>query len=95
VGIITETDIFKILVELLGARQPGLRVTLAVHEGKGTLGELTQAWLAGSGNIISVVDVRRRRGVRRRIMIKLSEVDADTIRCVLSDLGVQVATSGA
>ena len=43
VGIITETDVFKILVELLGARTPGLRITIAVTEGKGVLARLTQA----------------------------------------------------
>ena len=39
VGIITETDIFKILVELLGARTPGLRITVRGAGGQGRAGE--------------------------------------------------------
>ena len=30
VGIITETDIFKVFLELLGAREKGLRLTIEV-----------------------------------------------------------------
>jgi acetoin utilization protein AcuB len=35
VGIITETDIFKVFLEMLGARQPGLRLTVEMPEQKG------------------------------------------------------------
>ena len=35
VGIITETDLFKILLEMTGARQNGVRVTAFVHEQRG------------------------------------------------------------
>jgi acetoin utilization protein AcuB len=91
VGIITETDIFKILVELLGARQPGLRVTLAVHDAKGTLANITQALAAQGANVISLVAYEGVGEFDSRITIKLSEVDADTIRRVLSDLNATIA----
>ena len=42
VGIITETDIFKILLELLGARTPGVRVIVVVQEAKGVLAQITR-----------------------------------------------------
>ncbi len=91
VGIITETDIFKILVELLGARQPGLRVTLAVRDAKGTLATITQALAAQGANIISLVAYEGVGEFDSRITIKLSEVDADTVRRVLSGLNVTIA----
>jgi acetoin utilization protein AcuB len=91
VGIITETDIFKILVELLGARQPGLRVTLAVHDAKGTLASITQALAAQEANVISLVAYEGVGEFDSRITIKLSEVDAETVRRVLGDLNVNIA----
>lgn len=91
VGIITETDIFKILVELLGARQPGLRVTLAVHDAKGTLASITQALAAQGANVISLVAYEGVGEFDSRITIKLNEVDAETVRRVLSDLDVTIA----
>jgi acetoin utilization protein AcuB len=41
VGIITETDLFKIFLELLGAREKGVRLTLQTPNKKGVLASLT------------------------------------------------------
>lgn len=90
-GIITETDIFKILVELLGARKPGLRVTLAVHDTKGTLAKITQALAAAGANVISLVTYAGVGEYDSRITIKLSEVNAETVRRVLTDLKLAIA----
>lgn len=54
VGLITETDIFKAFVEMLGTGQPGVRVTLQVYGGVGTLSKLTTAIAQMGGNIVSV-----------------------------------------
>ena len=43
VGIITETDLFKLFLELLGAREMGIRVTVLVVEKQGELAKLTKA----------------------------------------------------
>src|SRR3990170_4122917 len=43
VGIITETDLFKVFLELLGAREKGVRVTTLVPEVPGELARITQA----------------------------------------------------
>jgi acetoin utilization protein AcuB len=54
VGVITETDIFKSFVEMLGSAQRGVRVTLQVPGGVGTLARLTTAIANLGGNIVSV-----------------------------------------
>jgi len=53
VGIITETDLFKILLELMGARQKALRVTASVEDKPGQLARLTKAIAQAGGNFIS------------------------------------------
>lgn len=53
VGIITETDLFKILLELMGARQKALRVTATLADKPGQLAKLTRAIAQNGGNFIS------------------------------------------
>src|SRR5574339_1035283 len=53
VGIITETDLFKIFLELMGARQKSLRVTVTIAEKPGTLEKLTKAIAQNGGNFVS------------------------------------------
>jgi acetoin utilization protein AcuB len=54
VGIITETDIFKTFVEILGGREKGLRLTLDVTEGKGALAAIAAEIATHDGNIVSL-----------------------------------------
>lgn len=53
VGIITETDLFKIFLELMGARQKALRVTVSIAEKPGQLEKLTKAIAHHGGNFVS------------------------------------------
>lgn len=53
VGIITDQDLFTIMVDLLGARRPGLRVTVVQPDRPGALARLTTA-IAKVGGYLSV-----------------------------------------
>jgi acetoin utilization protein AcuB len=88
VGIITETDIFKILIELLGARTPGLRITVNVPEEKGILAKLTQALADKGGNLLSLVTYAAATPGRTRITFKLVGVDEAAVREVTDQLDV-------
>ena len=52
-GVITETDLFKVFLELMGARQKAMRVTASVKDKKGVLSRVTKAISAHGGNFIS------------------------------------------
>jgi len=54
VGIITETDIFKAFLEVLGAREAGLRLTVELDKSPGVLAKLTQEIFEIGGNILSL-----------------------------------------
>ena len=54
VGIIAETDLFKAFLEVLGAREPGVRLTVMMSRDPGGLAYLTQAIFKAGGNLISV-----------------------------------------
>ncbi len=54
VGIITDTDIFEAMLELLGARREGLRVTIHLPDRPGELSKIAGV-VAGAGGNISAV----------------------------------------
>ncbi|MFZ5856057.1 MAG: CBS and ACT domain-containing protein [Chloroflexota bacterium] len=53
VGIITETDLFKMFLELMGAREKGVRVTALIEDTPGTLAKITKAIAEAGGNFIA------------------------------------------
>jgi acetoin utilization protein AcuB len=52
-GIITETDLFKIFLELMGAREKAIRVTALVEDKPGQLAKVTKAIAEAGGNFVS------------------------------------------
>ncbi|RPJ38634.1 MAG: CBS domain-containing protein [Chloroflexi bacterium] len=54
VGIITETDLFTIMLEMLGARHPGVRFSVLMSYQPGEIAKLSQAIYEKGGNIISL-----------------------------------------
>ncbi len=53
-GIITESDLFKIFIELFGARRAGIRATILIPEKRGELADIASAIRDKGGNIISI-----------------------------------------
>jgi acetoin utilization protein AcuB len=81
VGIITETDLFKVLLQLLGGRRPGVRVTVSVPGVKGTLARITGAIFGVGGDIVGlgVSEVTGASGMQWEIMVKVQDVPLDRL----------------
>lgn len=79
VGIITETDIFKTFMEMLGARDPGLRLTLLCPDQKGELAALTGAVAELGGNIVSLGTFWGEDASNAIISMKVAGVEKDTL----------------
>jgi acetoin utilization protein AcuB len=54
VGMITESDLFRIFIELFGARQKGVRVAVTMPNEKGELARIAGAVAQAGGNIIAM-----------------------------------------
>jgi len=85
VGIITETDIFKTLVEVLGGAEGGLRLTLRLPERVGILATITASIAAAGGNIIAVTTSSIQENSYREVTIKEIGADPDTLKDLLQD----------
>jgi acetoin utilization protein AcuB len=86
VGIITESDIFKILLEMLGARTEGVRVSLLVPEGKGILAKITARIAEIGGNILALGTTLGRDPTNREIIVRVSGVDPERLVRALETL---------
>ena len=53
VGMITETDLFKVFLELMGAREKGVRVSALVEDRPGQLVKISKAITEAGGNFIA------------------------------------------
>ncbi len=79
VGIITETDLFKIFLELLGAREQGVRLTMLVKEEKNVLAELTHTIAEMGGNIVALGTFLGEDVTNRLITTKVSGIPKDQL----------------
>lgn len=84
VGIITETTLFKIFLEALGARERGVRVTALLTERPGRLSRLVQAIGAGGGHIISIVTFAAPSVSNIQVTCKISGLEVDQVRELLA-----------
>lgn len=86
VGIITETDIFKTFVEVLGGGEPGLRVDLSVTDKRGVLAELTSAIAQAGGNIVSLTTFHGEDAQHAQISIKERGADQKQLNEAINKL---------
>jgi len=90
VGIITETDIFKTFVEILGGREKGLRLTLDVTEGKGVLAAIAAEITKHDGNIVSLATFCGRDSDDRIVTVKVTGAPKDALLKSLEEARVKV-----
>jgi acetoin utilization protein AcuB len=86
VGIITETDLFKIFLELMGARDLGVRVTALIHEEPGQLAKLTQAIASEGGNFIAFGQFSGEDTSNRLITFKVGNLDEERVKAIAQPL---------
>lgn len=84
VGMITQTDIFRVFLEMLGGRQSGWRVIVMVKNEKGILHDLTKAIDDIGGNIIALTTYAGQEIVDGEITMKIDQVDEASLRKALT-----------
>ena len=90
VGIITETDVFKILLEMMGAREHGLRLTLNVPERVGILAEVSRAIADICGNLVALGAIQGDDPAHRIMTVKVQETSREALLDAMKDLDVEV-----
>ncbi|HSJ58349.1 MAG TPA: CBS domain-containing protein [Anaerolineae bacterium] len=90
VGIITETDLFMIFLELLGAREEGVRLTMLVPEEKGVLASVTNEIANMGGNILALSTFRGEDPTNRMVTAKVADVPTEKLVAIMEALGMEI-----
>jgi acetoin utilization protein AcuB len=90
VGIITETDLFKIFLEFMGAREKGVRVTALIDEKPGQLARITNAIADLGGNFIAFGQFTGEDPSNRLVTFKVTGLKKDTVKKSISEIAKEV-----
>ncbi len=90
VGIITETDLLKIFLEMLGARQTGVRVNFLGRDQPGEIAKWGQAIFSIGGNIIALGTFAGDDPSAYNITMKVVGPDQESVRQILEPLVVKI-----
>ncbi len=90
VGIITESDIFKIFIELFGVREKGLRVSLIIPDKPGELSALGQAIYEKNGDIISLGTFLGTDASNALCVMKITGLDVKTATAALTPCCLEI-----
>lgn len=79
VGLITESDLFKIFLELFGARDPGVRLSIEVPKSPGQLANITQKIFELGGDILALGTFIGENSEVGQITIKVDGIQKDKL----------------
>ena len=85
VGVVSRSDLFRLLLELFGTRHYGIRVTFRIKDQKGVIAKLAIALEKIGANIVSIGNLDSDQGYSTIIM-KINGVDESLIKYTLSPL---------
>jgi len=90
VGIITETDLFKIFLEFMGAREKGVRVTALIDEKPGQLAKITNAIADLGGNFIAFGQFTGEDPSNRLVTFKVTGLKKEAVTKAISAIAKEV-----
>jgi acetoin utilization protein AcuB len=90
VGIITETDMFKIFLEMLGAREAGVRLAMLVPNEKGTLAKIAGKIAELGGHILAQGTIMGEDPTNRELTLKVEDVAQEQLVSAMEGLGLKI-----
>ena len=91
VGIITETDIFRVFVDMLsGGEVPGLRFELRAERHRGVVSDMARIVNDNGGRVIAMATLNESDGVHKLVLVKEEGGDEQAIRAALHEADIEV-----
>ena len=90
VGIITESNIFRVFLEIFGAREKGIRVSLLAPYVRGSMAEITSEVTRAGGLILAFDTFLGEDPSNWGATLKVSEVSKERLEEVLKPLVVEI-----
>jgi acetoin utilization protein AcuB len=90
VGIITESDLFKVFLELLGARDKGIRLTVLAPYFKGSLAQISSAITNRGGLILALNTFLGEDPTNWGCHLKVADISKDELLEIIKPLVVEI-----
>ena len=90
VGIVTETNLFRIFLELFGARAKGIRLSVLVPDEPGALWRLTGAIQAIKGNIIALGTFLGENTGNGMVTLKVDGVEMEVLKAAVAPIVMKI-----
>jgi acetoin utilization protein AcuB len=90
VGLITETDIFKVFLKVLGAGQKGIRLVVKVPHSPGQLALLSRAIFEKGGNMLALIAEPAEDGNSYEMTIRITGIPLMDVENTVKDYIDQV-----
>jgi acetoin utilization protein AcuB len=90
VGLITLSEILQLFLEVLGAREKGLRLTMLIPEEKGSLASMTKEITAMGGNILALSTFAGEDPTNRMVAVKVADVPKMKLVAIMEALGMEI-----
>lgn len=94
VGIITKVDLFNIMMEMLGARRPGVRFSVLMHNQPGEIAKLSQAIYKNNGDITALSTFEGDATSNFLITMKVDGIAEDNLRQIVEPLVLRLLSLG-
>jgi acetoin utilization protein AcuB len=90
VGIITESDLFRVFLELLGAREKGVRLTVLAPYFKGSLAQISSAITTRGGLILALNTFLGKDPTNWGCHLKVTDISKEELLEVVKPLVVEI-----
>jgi len=86
VGIITDSDLFRVFVNAFGARHSGVRIICSIREKPGQVAKLSQAIAEREGNIVAFITSEGDDLSMRRVTLKIVGLKKEEVQSMIRTL---------
>lgn len=90
VGMITETDLFKIMLEMMGARHIGVRASFLVPNQAGELAKVSKLVFKSGGNILALGTFSGESPSNTLVTLKVEGIEPSALRQLLEPIVLEI-----
>jgi acetoin utilization protein AcuB len=90
VGLITETDLFKIFIELFGGREHGVRMAVEVPRGPGQIAKIADVIFKNGGDILALGTFLGESSDTGQLTIKVDGINKDRLVEAITPLVIRI-----
>lgn len=90
VGIITESNVFEALIEMLGFRRAGVRITIDVPDKVGVIAQIADLIKQHGVSIISLATYTKPESDLASLVVRVATDDASSIVSAVEEIGYKV-----